>query len=145
MIYYYIKQKDNNIGIGCTDNLDHMINHITAEITKEKYDSLVTRDKIIYLDSNNELQLRDRFTKLDESSKTWIPDNDAIAENKRNELKSKAQQALNETNYYEMESYKITCDNEENKANLEYRIQLHLILKDKYDSIKLPINPNKKE
>ena len=144
-MHYYIKQTDGNIGLGYTNNPDHMRKQITAEITKEKFDELQDKGKIIYLDSNNELQLRDRLTKWDESSKAWILDNEAITENKHNIFKSQAQQALNETNHYEQESYKATCEESENKANLEYRTQLHLILKDKYNGTELPINPNIKE
>jgi len=150
MIYYYIKFNENEIGLGCNNMKEIPIieNAKCSEITKEIYDALIankTSNHRIYIDDDNQLQLRDKFTKWDESTESWIPDDDAIANDKKQQFKSQAQQSLNDTNHYESESYKAICTDEENAANLAYRIELRKIMKDMYDGTELPQNPNKKE
>ncbi len=144
--YYYIKHNESNIGIGyCSIDL---IPSNAIEIVKEQYDisfNGLQNNQLIYLDKNNKPQLRDKFTKWDESTKTWIPDEDAIAKQKLDDLINQAHQALNTTAKYDSPSYRIRLSDEQNKANDIYRSQLYDILEDKYNGTELPINPNKKE
>lgn len=145
MIYYYIKHDEFNIGLGY-NSLNNLPEN-GGEITQELYEELaipLNNGKRIYLDDGIP-KLRDKFTKWDEKKQSWIPDQNAIIEDERLTLKYQAQQALNETTEYESESFKAICTEEENEANLAYRIELRKILKDMYNGTKLPINPNKKE
>ncbi len=119
------------------------------EITIDKHNELIhgqnMMNQIIYLDENNEPQLRDWSTKYDETTNSWIPDNDLLAENKRQIFKSQSQQKLNETACYDMPSYRLRFTDEQNNLNDLYRAQLWNIIEGNYNGTELPINPNIKE
>ncbi len=146
MKYFYIKHNETDYAICATSREE--LSTSGVEITVEQFDDIhanLSPDKRIYLDANNKLQLRDVFTKWDESTKNWIVDDEAISKNKENLFKAQAQQALNDTVHYEQKSYEATCTKEQNQANLDYRTDLHKILKNMYNGTELPINPNNKE
>lgn len=140
MKYYYVKD-NNNIGIcSITEN---KIPDIGIEITKNKYDEMhqgILNNQIIYLD-NDELKLRDRFTKWDEKTKSWIKDDEAIDKNKKEQLIAEAQQALNDTANYDMPSYRSRLTKEQNAKNDKYRAQLWDIIERKIETNELPLNP----
>ncbi len=150
MIYYIIKQNDNTyITGGCTLEIIPEINgkSIGEEVSKELHDNLLVaynNGKIIYKDEDNNIKIRDRLTKYDESTKQWMPDIEAIANEKKQLLKFHAQEELNNTSNYSDPAYRLRLsDDKKNHENDLYRAQLYDILEDKYNGTELPINPNK--
>lgn len=140
MKYYYINDK-NGISIGSTT--DKIIPIYAIEINQNKYDKLykgILNNQIIYLD-NDKLKLRDRFTKWDEKTKSWIKDDEAIDKNKKEQLIAEAQQALNDTANYDMPSYRSRLTKEQNAKNDKYRAQLWDIIERKIETNELPLNP----
>lgn len=147
MKYYIILYGENVTLYSCIEDINKNELKIDGfiEISKNDWDKFykgISENKILYIDNKKTPQLRDRFTKWDKTTESWIPDEEAIANNKIELLKSQAQQALNETNIYSDPAYRIRLSKEENKINDTYRAQLYDILENKYNGTELPINPN---
>jgi hypothetical protein len=88
------------------------------EISEEKYKELRTgiqNNKLLYLDENEEIQLRDKYTKLVDGE--WIPDNEAIAERDRLILVAQASYKFTEYEQYSI-GYRYSKLTEQEKSNL---------------------------
>ena len=147
MKYFCVLHNIDLISILSTEKIEmfNFLPNTYFEIAKEQFDYLnegLKNNQLIFCDKNKNLKLRDRFTKWDETTEQWIHDEDAIANNKMQLLKTQAQQALNETVIYSDPAYRIRLTKEENKVNDTYRAQLYDILENKYNGTELPINPN---
>ena len=119
-IYYYWKINESQIIIDKTEHLASC----AIEITYEQYNNLLqqlTEDKLIWQDKQGNLQVRNRLTKYDESTDTWIPDQDAIDAENKAKLIASAQNAYDS-------SYKYTNPYEWNKLSQEQQQELTIYL-----------------
>lgn len=140
MTCYYIKN-EYGYGIGSTDKLPIG----AVEISQEEFDRIMsnfTTDKRIWMDKSGNLQLRDRLTKYNEGTDTWIPDEDAIAKDKQDKFISSAQiaytTAYKYTNPYEWS--RLSAD--EITGLTAYLDALSSIIDGTSQDTELPVKPN---
>lgn len=132
---------NNDIAICRTDG--EIVSH-GVPITKEKFEELnvqLTKDTLLYLDENNELQIRDRLTKYDAKTAKWIPDTDAITMEKRQKLVNEALQQLNATDSWGMDDRCEDSPKEQVTAMRDYRKQLRSIIRGTLNVDSLPEIP----
>lgn len=90
-LYISFLQDDNKI-LSITNGFYHSDIHkvipdnsfeITEQIHQEYLDILNNQQKLLWIDADNNIQIRDRLSKWDKKKKTFVTDQDAIdAENK---------------------------------------------------------------
>lgn len=148
MIYYTIKFDETHVVL-CSNSeseLPTVPNAIITEITQEKFNELRTGiadiNNVIYQKADGTHGLRRFDTMWDDTSQSWIPDAERIAQIKKSQLIFSAKSQLDKTSRYDLPRYRSRLTEEQNQANDAYRVQLWDIVECKIEVDELPQDPN---